>query len=178
MPRILDRVPIAVRDGLISVPRGVAHIKAYEILIWVSLGPKKSGGKWEPGLPRFPAILDTAHTHNFSIQEQHLLQWVRLQPGMLDLLGNIRHAGRRLPLHAANVWIHRNEPGQRDRFLDRAPHLLELPRGIAVYPREAGFPRLPLLGLRALLTNRLHLTLDGERSCASLRTPRRFWFFG
>ena len=34
---------------------------------------------------------------------------------------------------------------------DMNQHLLILPRGIAVYPNSENYPRLPLLGLRALL---------------------------
>jgi hypothetical protein len=93
---------------------------------------------------------------------------------MLRGLGTIRHTGRRIPLHAADVWLHRNRPGERDQLLDVPPFRLELPRGIAVSASEGRFPRLPLLGLRALLGNQLHLTVSGERDAAWLRTPH--WF--
>lgn len=56
---------------------------------------------------------------------------------------------------------------------DASPYCLELPRGIAVYPTEGEFPRLPLLGLRALISNRLHLAVDGGRGEAWLRS--RHW---
>jgi hypothetical protein len=48
---------------------------------------------------------------------------------------------------------------------------LIVPRGIAVYPDGVLYPRLPLLGLRAHLSNHLHLTIDGERAAVTLRTP-------
>ena len=33
------------------------------------------------------------------------------------------------------------------------------------------YPRLPLVGLRAILSNRVHLAVDGERQQVTLRTP-------
>jgi hypothetical protein len=150
------------------------RVIAYEVLVWISVTPKQLE-KWIPGTPCFPAILDTAHTHNFSIQQRQMVNWARLQPHQLRSLGHIRLQGQQFLLHAANVWIHRNQPGERDRLLDRPPHLLELPRGIAVHPEGAASPRLPLLGLRALLGNRLHLTIDGARRQAHLRTASPWW---
>ncbi len=79
--------------------------------------------------------------------------------------------GQRLPPYAANVWLHRNVPRERDQLLDQPPHCLELPRGIAVYPAGSDFPRLPLLGLRALVSNRLLLSVAGDRTEVSLRSP-------
>jgi hypothetical protein len=73
MPRILDRLPIPTRDDVTFVGGEQVRIKAYEIIVWVSLQPERVVD-WNPRTPRFPAILDTAHTHNFSIQEQHLIR--------------------------------------------------------------------------------------------------------
>jgi hypothetical protein len=47
---------------------------------------------------------------------------------------------------------------------------LNIQEGIAVFPGETG-PRLPVLGLRALTLNQLHLTLDPKRLAVHLRTP-------
>lgn len=175
MPRILNRLPIPTRDEIAFVRGEMVRIKAHEMIVWVSLSAR-SVLNLPTDAPRFPAILDTAHTHNFSIQEQHLVRWSGLRPEMLPVLGTLRQAGRRIPLHTADVWICCNRPGQRDQILDRTPHRLILPRGIAVYTSEAGFPRLPLLGLRAILSNRLHLAIDGQRGEAWLRTSH--WFSG
>src|SRR5436190_23163524 len=133
MPKILDRLPILSRDDVAFVRDEMVRLKAYEIIVWVSLRVESALG-WAAETPRFPAILDTAHTHNFSIQEQHLIRWAGLRPEMLRVLGAVRQAGRRLPLHAADVWMHRNQPGQRDQLRAVPPYRLELPRGIAVYP--------------------------------------------
>jgi hypothetical protein len=170
MAKILDRLPIAVRDDVAFVGRECVDLKAHEIVVWVSLSNQKVRD-WQPGTVRFPALLDTAHTHYFSIQEQHLVRWAGLRPEMLRLLGHLRHAGRRLPLHAANLWLHRNVRGERDRLLDRPPQLLEIRRGIALSPVGLEFPRLPLIGMRTMLDNHLHVRLDGERRRVNLRTP-------
>jgi hypothetical protein len=53
----------------------------------------------------------------------------------------------------------------------KPPLLLDLPTGIAVYTDTEHYPRLPLLGLRAILSNNLHLAVDGEKQLINLRTP-------
>jgi hypothetical protein len=89
----------------------------------------------------------------------------------LPQTGRIHERDRYVPLYGANVWIHPNRPGKRDEFCGESPFLLRLEQGISVYPDSLAFPRLPLLGLRALVRNRLHLTVDPERCMVNLRTP-------
>ena len=67
--------------------------------------------------------------------------------------------------------------GRRDALADRPPHLVEAQRGIAVHP-AGDFPRLPILGLRAIAENALTLNIDGAKRTATLRTPLRWWPFG
>ncbi len=177
MPTILDRVPILERGDLAFVGAEPVRVKAYEIIAWISLTPE-SVSRWDDGPPVFPAAIDTAHTHNFSLQHRHLIRWTGLRPERLRQLGEIRLAGRMIPIYAVDVRVHFNEPGKRDRLLDRPPFHILLQRGIAVHPDEPRYPRIPVLGLRAIITNRLDLAVSGARRFASLRTPRRFWFFG
>ena len=66
---------------------------------------------------------------------------------------------------------HPNQPGQRDQFRNQPPFRLELSQGICIYPKGRDFPRLPLLGLRTLIRNKLHFSLDAERCLVDLRTP-------
>jgi hypothetical protein len=170
MPSILKRLPIPEHDDIAFVGTEHVRIKACEAIVWVSLTLKKSL-TWDPATPCFPAILDIGHTHNFSIQDQHLIRWAGVRPDSLRILGQVRQAGKRLPRCAAHIWLHHNVGGTRDRLEDVPPHRLELPRGIAVYPSgEDDFPRLPLLGMRALLANKLHLIIDGKNQWANLRT--------
>lgn len=62
------------------------------------------------------------------------------------------------------------------RSHERPLFLLQSRPGIAVYPGSE-YPRLPLLGLRAIGENRLTLKMDGVRREAALRTPIRWWPF-
>jgi hypothetical protein len=150
------------------------RVKAYQIIAWVSLSVKRVD-TWEVGTPSFPAILDPGHNHNFSIQEEQLIRWAGLRPETLPILDHARQGGRRVPLMGANLWIQPNVPGQRDRSANWMPHRLVLLRGIAVYPRGTGFPPLPLVGLRALATNNLVLTINGKRREVDLRTQPNWW---
>jgi len=44
--------------------------------------------------------------------------------------------------------------------------------GIAIYPDDgSNYPRLPLLGLRAIIKKNLKLVIDGKRKHASLSSP-------
>lgn len=177
MARILHRLPFFAQDGVVLVGNELVQVKAYEIVVWVSLASRPVLAE---GPPRaFPAILDTGHTHNFAILEEHLIRWTGLRPSMLPVLGSARHQGRRLPVHAAHLWLHPNQPGQRDQLAARPAYRLHIPRGIIIYPAGTRYPRLPLLGLRAIARNKLRLTVDGERLRVSLRTPGWWhWLFG
>src|SRR5690242_17694877 len=110
MPRILHKLPVPEADTVTFVGAEPVRVKAYEIIVWVSLAARRV---IDPSrLPRFPALLDTAHTHNFSIREDHLQRWAGLSLGALSLgVGGVRHQGRTYPLRAATVWVHPNQPG-------------------------------------------------------------------
>lgn len=71
MPRILDQMPYAIRDDIAFVRHEQVRVKAYEILVWISLQMKQDHD-WQPSHHPFPALLDTAHTHNFSIRQDQL----------------------------------------------------------------------------------------------------------
>ena len=76
-----------------------------------------------------------------------------------------------IPLLGANVWIHPNRPGLIDPS-GQPPFCLELKGGIAVYPPDVPNPaRLPILGLRGLIRNRLRLTIDGATRALTLESP-------
>jgi hypothetical protein len=173
MTTILRRVPIFEQPSEVLVADERVPIKPYQIIVWVSLSPQNVL-VLDPRTPRFPAILDTGHNHNFAIREQHLTTWAGL-PDTVPPLGAIDLRGTRLPLLAANVWVHPNRAGTRDELSGRPPVPLELPRGIAVYPRDVPNPaRLPVLGLRALVVNNLRLSVDGKLRQVTLRTQG--WF--
>lgn len=154
MGRILHALPVATRPDEVSVHDQRIRIRAYQIVFWGSLTvPKMSG--LGPDAARIPIILDTGYTHHFSINECQLFEWAGARSG--------------------RVWIYRNVPGERIPDPLATPIALTLPEGFAIYPGTSG-PRLPLLGLRALVQNKLHLTIAEDR--VHLRTRRQWWPFG
>lgn len=175
MPYIIRKFPFRSTRTSVTVQGREVPIKADQIIVSVSLSP---GGarSLERGAPQFPAILDTGHNHNFSIQEDHLIRWAGMDPRTLSRLGEIRLGNDRLPLLEANVRIFPNVRGKRDVAAGGAPLCLELDAGVAVYPRSAAAqPRLPLLGLRAMRLAGLRLNIDCQALSVSIRTSRRFW---
>jgi hypothetical protein len=178
MPAILRNLPFYDDFTTVEVQGRGYRILPRQIIVWVSLGFKglKSLGA---GTPRFPAVLDIGFTDNFLIHQQLLRGFAGLEPEHLRRLDErLRAHERQIPLHAANTWIHPNRPGERDRFRDVAPFLLELHRGIGVPTGTDLYPRLPLLGARALRGAGLRLFVDYNRCLVDLTTPRRFWPFG
>jgi len=92
-------------------------------------------------------------------------------------MGKVKISEDTVPLYQADIWLHPNVRGRRNRAAGIEPFRL-IPKTIAVYPpNKPNAPRLPLLGLRALRLAGLHLTIDGLRCSVTLRTARRFWFF-
>jgi hypothetical protein len=169
MTAILRRLPFFPREDEVAVGSERVRIRPYQIVVWVSLSPMNVLAL-PPHARRLPALLDTGHNHNFSIRGQHLRAWAGIDPASVPLLGRIKEGTRRVELRSLNVWLHPNVKGHRDRFADRPPFCVKLPAGVAVYPDEAEFPPLPLLGLRALVRNKLHLWLDSDRCLVNLRT--------
>jgi hypothetical protein len=168
--RILDRLPVTEEHLVINVSGGRLRLKPFQIIVSVSISDVPM---WNARTPVIPALLDTGNNHNFSIQAPHLLKWAGIHPKALASMGAIREAGRTPSLHFANVWIHRNQPSKRELKAEE-PVMLTLDDGIAVYPADGSdYPRLPLLGLRAILKNKLKLVIDGKRWHASLRSPFR-----
>jgi hypothetical protein len=75
-----------------------------------------------------------------------------------------------MPLHALKLWLHGNRPGEIAISSDE-PVFVELLGGVAVYPDGEEYPRLPLLGMRAILGNHPHLAINAEHKSVILRTP-------
>jgi hypothetical protein len=178
MPAILRRLPFLDRLTTVTVQGRAYPVASLQIILWVSLGPK-GVHDLAPSTPRFPAVLDPAFTDNLIIHRDQLRQFAGFIPQHLRPLNSfLRPPGRQIPLHAANLWIHPNQPGERDVFSGASPFRLELHRGIGIWGGEDGYPRLPLLGARALRQAELQLWIDYRKCRVSLRTPRRFWLFG
>jgi hypothetical protein len=166
--RILDRLPVLDEHYELDIRGEPLRIRPFQIIVQLSI----SGiWEWDAGAPIIPAVLDTGNNHNFSIQEHHLIRWAGVHPHSLPFLGALREGGRAPVLRFANVWIHRNDSGAR-HLRGGEPFLLAVKEGIAIYPDDgSNYPRLPLLGLRAIIKNNLKLSIDGKRRQVSLRSP-------
>lgn len=173
--KILDRFPYFTGPTALTVGQDAVQVKPYQIAIWVSVSPRETVA-WDPRLPRLPALLDLGHNHNFSIAAAQLSRWAGISPAFLPVLGAIRESKQRVPLQAAGVWIHPNRRGTREIHTGHTPFRLRLDEGIAVFADDTEAPRLPLLGLRAITDNRLHLAVNGDRCFVTLRTARRWWW--
>lgn len=175
MPRLLDRMPFPDQPSEVAVRGERVRVRADQIIAWVSLTARGIVEQSPAAIP-FPVVLDTGQNYSFSIQERHLIDWAGLRPESLNIRGHVRDRLIRVALRHANIWVHPNEGGSRDRLADRPPFLLRARSGIAVYP-SGDFPRVPILGLRVIGENGLILKLDGVRRQATMRTPIRWWPF-
>ena len=176
MPAVIRNLPFFDRSTTVEVSGRPVPIKHDLIVVWVSIS-EAGIDQLHPTAPRFPAVLDTGCNHSFVMRERHLIEWGGIHPDYLRRLRSIRIYGSLVPQMAANVWLHPNRAGHRDDFSGQPLFLIESEPGIAVVPKAVGDgnPRLPLLGLRALRWNRLHLAIDGDRRRVNIRTRRRFW---
>lgn len=172
MKQLIDKLPLSEELSMIVTPDGVESVRPYQIVVWVAIAPKRVFA--EPGGPRFPAVLDTGLNHNFAIRQQRYDRWT-LSP--IPRRGQVRIGGMVVPLLDANLWLWPNDAG-RTTASDREPFLLELPEGIAVYPDDfVSPPRLPTLGLRAILRNKLRVVIDGSKRHVSIYSGRSYWLW-
>lgn len=175
MPTIIRDLPYFEEEKSVTVRGRGYPVFSYQIILWASV-THKGLETLDSSTPRFPAVLDTGFTHNFLIQPDQLKSWAGLMPEHLKQLGQFRAYGELVPLHAANVWLHPNAPGERDQFSGAPPFRVELDLGIGICPiGMQRAPRLPLLGIRGLDRADLEVLLRHRR--VTIRTPRRFWFF-
>jgi hypothetical protein len=166
--KILDRLPISAKHLLIDVHGKPLRLKPYQIVAQVSISNIRT---WDARTPTIPVLIDTGMNHNFSIQEAQLTRWAGLHSQALLPMGSMREGGRTPSCYRAHVWIHRNRTGMRD-LRDGEPFRLDLDEGIMIYADDGSdYPRLPLLGLRAIIKNKLKLAIDGKRQHASLALP-------
>jgi len=163
MSLILDRCPFYEEATEVETPTGLILIRSYQIVAWISLSVR--GELSRP----FPAVLDTGHSHNFSIKVEHLESWTGLHAHEIQTIGHARVNKQFVELKDAAVAVYSNTPGKRDALLEKSPYRLMLPEGIAVHRASDPFaPRLPLLGVRTMVTNQLRITINGSRKQVSL----------
>ncbi len=166
----------------IDVPLGRIDLRPPKIVVGVSLNPVSEGESFPQGLPTLPVILDTGFNRTFEIDEWHLVRWAGLHKEHLATTEKVKsHEGRKYELCQANIWLHRTpyEGPQTPRV--RPPILLKHSRQVRVMATIGKpDPRLPLLGLTALIRNHLQVAIDGEnarfRIYRSLRSSLSVWY--
>jgi hypothetical protein len=170
MTTLLRALPYLDRPETVMVGDEPVLLRPYQIIVWVSVSAKGIS-RLAPGVPRFPAILDTGNTFTFMITDDQLSRWAGLDRERLPVRGSVSLNELALECRAANVWLHRNRRDQRNEVVP-VSYPLELERGIAIHPKQAPGPgpRLPLLGLRALDENGLVLRVNCTRRRISLTT--------
>ena len=157
--KILNRQPVPNKEEHLTLPDG-SHllVKPYQVVVWVRLDLHSRVTN------AIPAFLDTGHNHNFSISEEHLLRWCNLPAEAIrSSSGRVYFKGEVIPLRSAYVLLHHNVKGTNTLHPDK---IFRLPvsedSGIAIHKIWA--PRLPILGVRPLLRNKLRLILMGRRN--------------
>jgi hypothetical protein len=151
--RLIDRLPYSDETTYLPIVDGMVEIRRYQIVVWVSLRTRL-----------FPAILDTGHSHNFTISEGQLGRLAGVDH--LPIIGHAAVNRQLLPPAKGDVWLYGNRRGTREPTGRKI--LLRMDEGITIYPDEAA-PRLPLLGLRAISRNDLRLIIDGKRREVTLK---------
>lgn len=167
---MIRELPFYSAATVVQLPTGGSvNIGANEIMLWACLTPK--GRRDLPsGAKHFPVIFHSGNNHNLSIQDTQLLSWAHLDRSIYTQFGSIRASGQQLPLLPFNLWLLCNVPHTRKIQNSRDAVCLELDQGIVVYPHSATQrPRLPILGMRGLINNKLVVSIDCNRCRLSIR---------
>jgi hypothetical protein len=133
------KLTISTKPTTVNSPVGPVKLKAFQIAVPIRLSIQ--------GIlsPEFPAVLDTGLSHNLSLREEHFQQWVQLPA---KRIGTVSINGHPVPTVQVDLVLEGKTLPLRD--------------GIAVYPPQNPFaPRLPTIGLRALVRNKVRLVIDG-----------------
>jgi hypothetical protein len=164
------------RKQQIEVLSGRVDLRPPKIIVGISLTLLGERDYLPSGVITLPAILDTGFNRILEIDEWHLVRWAGIHKQRLDPIETDKsHEGRKYDLYRANLWLHRTPYVGPRMPRDRSPILLRKSDQVRVMsPIGKPNPRLPLLGLGALIANNLQVRLDGEhtrfRIYKSLRT--------
>ncbi|MBI1900188.1 MAG: hypothetical protein HYS13_03600 [Planctomycetia bacterium] len=154
---IVNRSPFYEKETHAALPQETVLVRPYQMVVWVSLRVR------DVISPPFPAVLDSGHSHNFSIGTEHLEEWAGIKSADVRRIGVAKVNERPVALIQATVLLHRNVRGARDQ-LRRDPWQLQVSEGIALHERGDRFaPRLPILGLRSIVRAGLRVLIDGKK---------------
>jgi hypothetical protein len=143
--KILDRHPFTTRPTILDVQGDLIDIRRNQIVVWLSIGDARR---------RFPALVDTGRSHNMSISSSQLQRW---SGETLQAIGDVNIGKEVVVQYAAEVHVRRSVKG-----IVSGTYPPEMPQGISVIDDHSpAAPRVPLLGLRTLISNKLRLIVDG-----------------
>jgi hypothetical protein len=150
----------------LAVPSGQIDLRPPKIIVGLSLTLLAERDSLPPGVVTLPAILDTGFNRTCEIDEWHLVRWAGLHKEHLETVAKDKvHDGRRYDLCKATLWLHRDPFRGPQAPRTRPPMLLSRSTQIRVMATTGKpNPRLPLLGLNALIENRLQAQIDGDNS--------------
>ena len=159
--KILEDYPISGKEEAIAAPHGYHTLNAYQAVVTVYLDIR---GRLTSA---FPAFLDPGHNHNFSISEQHLRDWLGVDPASLNVLRQIRFDDRLVPLAEADVVLLRNKKATRD-INPKDPYVFHFSQDKGIMVHKTPIAPLPILGMRGIMRNDLKLLFDGQRKSFDL----------
>ena len=168
--KILDRLPISEERTSVRFGERYVTLLPDQILVWVSIH-LAGVSQPEANIPQIPAC-STAATISAS---QSSIATCGSGPASIqrpcDCLATSRSMVGRCRDMRPPIWLYRNVPGTRNIASGQPPFRLRMPRGIAVYPPDAvpPGPRLPLLGLPAILNNDLDWWTDPDAAKSPCR---------
>ena len=170
MATILSSLPYSSRP-LIVRGQEWRRPSPHQIFIWVSITQTGIDRKDFPAnADAFPALLDTGCSLEFLISEEQLRICAQVQRSVFPYVRDRLVNGNAVPFYEADIWIHCNQPGQRDEFLpDVGPFPLRIRSGVGIYkPSSPASNQPPLVGLQALNHAKAVLVIDSENRTISL----------
>ncbi len=155
-----------LRNKEIEVPSDRIDLRPPKIIVGISLTLVGEEYAFSQGVIALPTLLDTGFNRILEIDEWHLVHWAGLHKEHLESIEKYKsHEGRKYDLCGANIWLHRTPYAGPRTPPARSPILLGRSRQVRVMaPIGKPNPRLPLLGLMALVENNLQVSIDGENS--------------
>jgi len=193
VPSILSKLPFDDASGYlrdlegqpVEFGRDRVMVKGLQVIVWVGI-TRYPDEPLDDNASRIPAILDTGHSHYFTLQHFHLTKWAGMPLERLDPRGHRTINHIKVPSRQATIWLQPNLPGSRALYIYKGKQAFPLvsEEGITIYPEGGvdpdgkpypkGYPRLPVIGMRGLSMNHLRLSIDFRRSLVFLRSPSRF----
>jgi hypothetical protein len=182
VPFLLRNLPFFEQNTLLSRPDGPPLLGEDgqplfsfhdQIVFWASLAPSRQVSL-PSSSPLIPVVIDTGFNDALLLRETQLVHWGLLEPRSLrrgQRALQIHHQ-LSIPKYEIDLWIHPNQPGERDRLAGSAAVRIELPDGVPIWPAAVpGGKRLPLLGTRALAEAGLLFSVEGGKRPVQLELP-------